>query len=99
MNRYHHARYRVYLECKPRTPYIPCCLPQVCSVLHQRYAEFGPALAAALPKLFIDDGTTLSRRRATLRLLTELMLAGVAADMSPLLGEPPPSPHCLGCQP
>ena len=60
---------------------------QVCSALRQRYAEFGPALAAALPKLFLDDGATLSRRRATLRLLAELLLAGVATDMSPLLGE------------
>lgn len=55
-------------------------------MLHQRYTEFGPALAAALPRLFADDSATLARRRATLRLMAELLLAGVANDMSPLLG-------------
>ena len=55
-------------------------------MLHQRYAEFGPALAAAIPRLFADDSATLPRRRATLRLMAELLLAGVATDMSPLLG-------------
>ena len=64
---------------------------QVCSALHQRYADFAPALAASLPQAIAQDGpvksTNLSRKRAMLRLLAELLAAGILSDTAPLLGE------------
>ena len=65
---------------------------QVCSALHQRYADFAPALAASLPRAFTDGGcvggANLSRSRAVLRLLAELVAAGVITELAPVLGEP-----------
>ncbi|KAG2482394.1 hypothetical protein HYH03_018672 [Edaphochlamys debaryana] len=71
----------------------------VCSLLHQRYADFGSQVAPALAKVFPKPGADASaagggggdrdgakRRRAALRLLGELVAAGVVAGSGPLLG-------------
>lgn len=62
----------------------------MCSALHQRYADFGPAIGPALARVFSpaskggsEDG---KRKRAALRLLTELIIAGVSSDASLLTG-------------
>ena len=64
---------------------------QVCSALHQRYADFAPALAASLPRATAQGGlvktANLSRKRALLRLLAELLAAGIISDTAPLVGE------------
>ena len=63
---------------------------QVCSALHQRYADFAPALAASLPRALPEGGSvghaSLPRGRATLRLLAELLAAGVLTDLAPIMG-------------
>ncbi len=45
-------------EAAPRTKDVPAAL-QVCSLLHQRYAEFGPALGPALEASFLAAGELL----------------------------------------
>lgn len=80
------------IQVQPAGMSYPCCLllGQVCSALHQRYADFGPAIGPALARVFSpaakggsEDG---KRRRAALRLLTELIAAGVSSDASLLTG-------------
>ncbi len=64
----------------------------VCSLLHQRYTEFGPALGPALAKAFAskagggeEDRALLRRQRSSLRLLGEVLAVGVVAEAGVLL--------------
>jgi hypothetical protein len=71
-------------------------LSQVCSQLHRTHADFAPALIPALARVIPaagaltggEGGEPLSAlsRRLKLRLLTELILVGVAPDAKELLG-------------
>ncbi|GMF27983.1 unnamed protein product [Phytophthora lilii] len=59
---------------------------RVASLLHQRYADFAPAMVRALVGGFeasyaSDDRGKMLRRRLILRLLCELLLAGVFDDV------------------
>ncbi len=60
------------------------CLSQVCSALHQQYAEAGAsvvrAFAAVLSAPPADSDRSVSRRRTVLRLLAQLLLAGVSSE-------------------
>eukprot|EP00887_Chlorella_sp_A99_P007640 scaffold20.g7640.t1 len=64
----------------------------ICSMLHQRYAEFGGAVVGALTKACGTGKATeeergaVARRRALLRLLLELLLAGLYSSHAALLG-------------
>ncbi|KAK9825703.1 hypothetical protein WJX81_008105 [Elliptochloris bilobata] len=66
---------------------------QVCSLLHQRYADFGSELNASLKQLLAPDTRSagdeervaLARRRIALRLLVELLSLGVSQDATGLL--------------
>jgi regulator of nonsense transcripts 2 len=54
---------------------------KICSYLHQTYVEFTPLLIPAIGKtLAPEKQESLSRRRAALRLLTELFIYGVYTD-------------------
>eukprot|EP00727_Mastigamoeba_balamuthi_P011186 m51a1_g6690 putative regulator of nonsense transcripts 2 isoform 1 (1041) ;mRNA; f:59987-65738 len=65
---------------------------KVCSLLHQRYAEFSQLLPQELLKAYRETGAALkssdparqSRQRVLVRLLAELTVAGVCPDLSPL---------------
>lgn len=63
-------------------------VPQVCSALHQQYAEFGVeavrAFAGAMAAAPQND-TSLARRRTALRVLAQLLLAGVSEEWSLLI--------------
>jgi hypothetical protein len=55
--------------------------------MHQRYAEFQNLLVPAITRVFEPqkgepEAGTLMKKRITLRLLTELFLAGVFSDAS-----------------
>ena len=64
------------------------CL-QVCSVLHQQYAEFGRgvvcAFGAALVAGAAEGEQSVVRRRTLLRLLAQLLLAGVSNEWAVLV--------------
>jgi regulator of nonsense transcripts 2 len=60
----------------------------VCSALHQRYAEFARELVGGLAKLCVsadEEKAGVARKRAVLRLLVELLLAGLYSAHSVLL--------------
>ena len=65
---------------------------QICSLLHQRYADFGPKLVQQLqralvpPKVDKEDerAAWLTRQRSLLRLLAELHLVRVIAEPAPV---------------
>uniref|UniRef100_A0A061R4F1 Regulator of nonsense transcripts 2 n=1 Tax=Tetraselmis sp. GSL018 TaxID=582737 RepID=A0A061R4F1_9CHLO len=63
---------------------------QVCSVLHQRYAEFSGQLVSSLADLFGSDQKPLeentAKRRTALRLLADLLYCGVHSEAELLLG-------------
>ncbi len=63
-------------------------VPQVCSALHQQYAEFGVevvrAFAGAMAAAPRND-TSLARRRTALRVLAQLLLVGVSEEWSLLI--------------
>ncbi|KAK9806738.1 hypothetical protein WJX72_000988 [[Myrmecia] bisecta] len=68
---------------------VPAAL-EVCSALHQRYAEFGSGLAAELARTLCaaikdDEPSSLLKRRGSLKLLAELLLCGVHDDTAALL--------------
>jgi regulator of nonsense transcripts 2 len=57
----------------------------VCSLMHQRYADFAKHLVPALVKSFDEtagktEADSLRKKRVVLRLLCELYLAGVYTD-------------------
>eukprot|EP01125_Pyxidicula_operculata_P019478 TRINITY_DN7077_c0_g3_i5.p1 TRINITY_DN7077_c0_g3~~TRINITY_DN7077_c0_g3_i5.p1 ORF type:complete len:1281 (+),score=421.17 TRINITY_DN7077_c0_g3_i5:575-3844(+) len=52
----------------------------ICTLLHRYYAEFMAELIPSLAKIFQPDKTEMSRKRATLRLLTELYIYGLFSD-------------------
>ncbi|KAK9809827.1 hypothetical protein WJX73_010709 [Symbiochloris irregularis] len=61
---------------------------QVCTVLHQRYEDFGTELARKLAQQAIpagDDRSGAPRRRTALRLLVEVVTSGIAVDAAPLV--------------
>lgn len=64
------------------------CL-QVCSVLHQQYAEFGRgvvrAFGGALAAGAAEGEQSVVRRRTLLRLLAQLLLAGVSSEWAVLV--------------
>eukprot|EP00798_Chlamydomonas_sp_ICE-L_P014701 gene14701-20741_t len=71
---------------------VPAAL-SVCCLLHQRYADFGNQIAPALAKSFSGKATSpdeervlMRRRRSCLKLLADLMLAGVWTGLQPLQG-------------
>ena len=63
---------------------------EVCSALHQRYAEFAPSLIPALEKLLeapscdLKDAKDLNRKRNALRLFMELFLVGMHGRLDAL---------------
>ena len=77
-------------EGKPKSADIPATV-EVCSLLHRRYAEFSSNLTKALVQTFNpskqkdEDKQVFGKRRSHLRLLVELVLAGVIKDPLPLL--------------
>ncbi|KAL4452134.1 hypothetical protein ABPG75_007796 [Micractinium tetrahymenae] len=67
---------------------VPAALA-VCSALHQRYADFAKELVSTLSKLCAtadEEKAGVARKRAVLRLLVELLLAGLYSAHSVLLG-------------
>ncbi|KAK3144214.1 hypothetical protein QOZ80_4AG0310140 [Eleusine coracana subsp. coracana] len=64
---------------------------QICSLLHQRYADFSPCLIQGLLKVFFlgksvesdpDKNARAMKKRSTLRLLIELYFVGIVEDAS-----------------
>lgn len=66
-----------------------CCTLQVCSVLHQQYAEFGGGVVQAFAGMLgpgaAEADQSLARRRTLLRLLAQLLLAGVSDEWAALV--------------
>ncbi|KAK3142033.1 hypothetical protein QOZ80_4BG0341320 [Eleusine coracana subsp. coracana] len=64
---------------------------QICSLLHQRYADFSPCLIQGFLKVFFlgksvesdpDKNARAMKKRSTLRLLIELYFVGIVEDAS-----------------
>jgi regulator of nonsense transcripts 2 len=58
---------------------------QVCSLLHQRYDKFVGELVPAVQRTVKAADESASRKRSSLRLLTEMVVVGLTLDASALL--------------
>lgn len=67
---------------------------KICSLLHQRYADFTPQLISALLKIFAPPTATETdqeknsrtlKKRTTFRLLSELLIVGILREHDVLL--------------